>query len=74
MAGDGTKGGVAGMCLAARKNSTATLRGSTKSATCLGSYGSLGTADALKMNWTTAATAADENSTLNFTGPTKTAC
>jgi hypothetical protein len=62
--------GVAGACVRAERNSSITFRGTGKSATCLGGYGSL-TSEQLKDNWTNAAVAATEDSNIAFTGPTK---
>ena len=65
-----TMKGVAGACVRAERNSSITFRGTGKSATCLGGYGSL-TPEQLKDNWTNAAVAATEDSNIAFTGPTK---
>ena len=69
-AGEASMGAVPGACALANKNSNITFRGTAISTTCIGSYGTLGTT-ALRNNWTTAATAAIDNSQLVFTGPTK---
>ena len=64
-------GGLYGAAVLADRNSSVTLRGTRKSATCIGSYGQLTAPFHLRNNWTTAATAATNNSNLSFTGPTK---
>lgn len=69
-AGRGSEGFVGGACARADKNSSLTFRGTKTSTTSIGSYGSLN-AQNLKNNWTTAATCANDNSKITFTGPTK---
>ena len=64
-------GGVAGKCARAENNSSLVIRGTQKGATGLGSYGSLVNLDQMESNWTTAATCADSNSKITFSGPTK---
>lgn len=64
---NGAAAGVAGACVQVSENSQAVFRGTTKGATCMGSYGNV----TLKSNWTTAAVAALDNSEVVFTGPTK---
>ena len=67
----GVNGGVGGKCARAEKNSTLTIRGTSKGATGLGSYGTINSLAAMERNWTTAATCADGNSKITFSGPTK---
>ena len=64
-------GGVGGKCARAEKNSSLIIRGTQKGATGLGSYGALGTLEQMESNWTTAATCAEDNSKITFSGPTK---
>ena len=63
----GSTAGVAGACIRSQANSEVVLRGTQKSYTCLGTYGTQN----IKNNWTTAAAAALDNSEIIFTGPTK---
>lgn len=69
--GRANTGGLYGACILSDRNSSTTLRGTRKSSTCIGSYGPLSDTSHLRNNWTTAATAATNNSNLSFTGPTK---
>ena len=69
-AGKAAAGFVGGACARADKNSSIVFRGTRKSTTSIGSYGPLD-AVSLKSNWTTAATCANDNSKITFTGPTK---
>jgi len=71
VANPATAGGVAGKCARAEKNSSLVIRGTEKGATGLGSYGPIDSLGGLESNWTTAATCADDNSKITFSGPTK---
>jgi len=62
--------GTVGACALASKNSSVVFRGTLSATTSIGSYGELGAYN-LKKNWTSAATAAIDNSNITFTGPTK---